>query len=135
MRDEAKIAGQTEGRYGVPYMPARLIEDAPPHILVRVSEHRVECRVIIEEEPYRSYPCGTCRAYCGYVGLINQEELANLAEDGYRARDRIGKSGIEREYERYLRGQDGVTEVEVDSLSRPVATVGAELPWPVPPWN
>lgn len=127
---EAKIAGQTEGRYGVPYMPARLIEDAPPHILVRVSEHRVELPgVIIEEEPYRSYPCGTLAGpIIGYVGLINQEELANLAEDGYRARDRIGKSGIEREYERYLRGQDGVTEVEVDSLSRPVATVGAEAP-------
>lgn len=127
---EAKIAGQTEGRYGVPYVPARLIEDAPPHILVRVSEHRVELPgVIIEEEPYRSYPCGTLAGpIIGYVGLINQEELASFAERGYRSRDRIGKSGIEREYEQYLRGQDGVTEVEVDSLSRPVATVGAEAP-------
>ncbi|HOO29732.1 MAG: penicillin-binding protein 2 [Bacillota bacterium] len=127
---EAKIAGQTEGRYGLPYMPTRLIEDVPPYMLVRVSEHKVELPgVIIEEEPYRSYPNGSLAGpIIGYVGLINQEELARLGEKGYQSRDRIGKSGVEREFEEYLRGQDGVTEIEVDSLSRPVATVGARAP-------
>ncbi|MCR4426567.1 MAG: penicillin-binding protein 2 [Firmicutes bacterium] len=125
-----KIAGQTEGRYGIPYQPARLVEDASPELVVKVAERRVELPgVIIEEEPYRSYPMGLLAGpILGYVGQISAEELKELASDGYKGRDRIGKSGIEREFERYLRGQDGVTEVEIDSLARPVGTVGIKEP-------
>jgi penicillin-binding protein 2 len=64
----------------------------------------------------------------GYVGQISQDELKQLGDRGYRGRDRIGKTGLEREFEEYLRGQDGVTQVEVDSLSRPRGTVGYTEP-------
>lgn len=127
---EAKIAGQTEGKYGIPYQPARLLEDAPPDIIMQVSEHRVDLPgVIIEEEPYRSYPHGTLAGtIMGYVGQISQDELKQFGARGYRGRDRIGKTGLEREFEEYLRGQDGVTQIEVDSLSRPRGTVGYTEP-------
>ncbi|MEA4883091.1 MAG: penicillin-binding protein 2 [Clostridia bacterium] len=125
---EAKIAGQTEGRYGIPYQPARLMEDAPPEVVVRVSEHQVDLPgVIIEDEPYRSYPKGSVAGQLiGYVGQISLEELQQLGSKGYRGRDRIGKAGLEREFEDQLRGKDGAIEVEVDSLARPVGTMGKE---------
>jgi penicillin-binding protein 2 len=106
------------------------VEDAPPDIIMKVSEHRVDLPgVIIEEEPYRSYPHGTLAGtIMGYVGQISQDELKQLGDRGYRGRDRIGKTGLEREFEEYLRGQDGVTQVEVDSLSRPRGTVGYTEP-------
>ena len=38
---------------------------------------------------------------------ISSEELNELSDSGYKWRDRIGKTGIERTYESYLRGEDG----------------------------
>lgn len=127
---EEKISGQTQGKHGVPYQPARLVEDASNEIVLRVSEHRVDLPgIIIEEEPYRSYPKGELAGpLIGYVGQINVDELKQLSDQGYRGRDRIGKSGLERAYEDALRGQDGVTQVEVDSLSRPRGTLGMTEP-------
>ncbi|MGI6146260.1 MAG: penicillin-binding protein 2 [Firmicutes bacterium] len=126
----SRIAEQTQGRLGVPYQPARLVEDASVEVVLRVSEHRVELPgIIIEEEPYRSYPKGDLAGQViGYVGQINAEELKQLASAGYRARDRIGKTGLERAYEHLLKGVDGETQVEVDSLSRPRGTLGTVEP-------
>jgi len=127
---KSRVAGQATGRTGVPYQPVRLVEDASVDIVVRVSEHRVDLPgVIIEEEPYRSYPRGELAgSLLGYVGQISAEELKQLGGEGYRGRDRIGKSGLERAYERLLRGVDGETQVEVDSRSRPMGTIGSVEP-------
>ena len=43
----------------------------------------------------------------GYTGEISPEELKALRRDGYRAGDRIGKTGIEAAYDSYLRGRPG----------------------------
>jgi penicillin-binding protein 2 len=42
-----------------------------------------------------------------------------MREDGYRAGDRIGQSGVEGAYDRWLRGTPGRAELRVDSLGRP----------------
>ncbi|NIZ40527.1 penicillin-binding protein 2 [Entomospira entomophila] len=51
----------------------------------------------------------------GYVAEINEDELQILYNDGYRRGDRIGKSGIEKEYDRYLRGTPGRQYFMVDA--------------------
>jgi penicillin-binding protein 2 len=55
----------------------------------------------------------------GYVGEISQDELKRLEESGYRAGDKIGKTGIEAAFDGYLRGQAGTAQLRVDSLGRP----------------
>ncbi|MBZ0258183.1 hypothetical protein K8I31_19110, partial [bacterium] len=50
----------------------------------------------------------------GYTGEINRQELTAREHMGYKPGDRIGKTGIERQYEYYLRGIDGVNKVIVD---------------------
>lgn len=55
----------------------------------------------------------------GYVGAISAEQLTALRKDGYRAGDRVGQAGIERVYDKYLRGSTGTAELRVDSLGRP----------------
>lgn len=50
----------------------------------------------------------------GYEGKIEKKELENHA--GYLFTDYIGKQGLEKSYEKYLRGVHGATQVEVDSL-------------------
>ena len=70
----------------------------------------------------RDYPYSALAAQIlGYTGEISPEELKQLRKDGYRSGDRVGKTGIEAAYDSYLRGKDGLGEIRVDSLGRPVS--------------
>src|SRR5919201_2365 len=71
----------------------------------------------------RDYPYGSLAAQVlGYVGEISAGELKGLRRDGYQAGDRIGQNGIEAAYDTYLRGRDGLEQLHVDSLGRPVSS-------------
>jgi len=61
----------------------------------------------------------------GYLGEVSEAELA--ADGGaarYQPGDLVGKKGIEREYDRVLRGADGQRAVIVDSRGRLVQEYG-----------
>ncbi|MFW5982131.1 MAG: penicillin-binding protein 2 [Halanaerobiaceae bacterium] len=68
----------------------------------------------------------------GYVGEINSTELRNYNEAGYNYRggDIVGKNGLERQYEFYLRGINGVEQIEVNSRGEMVKTLGTKSPEP-----
>ena len=51
----------------------------------------------------------------GYVGQITYDEYQELRKSGYNYNDLIGKSGIEKMYEKYLKGINGALFVEVDA--------------------
>jgi len=53
--------------------------------------------------------------FIGYLGEINSDELALKKDSGYRAGDLVGKFGIEKSAEPYLRGDRGGRQVEVNS--------------------
>ncbi|MFA5777699.1 MAG: penicillin-binding protein 2 [Parcubacteria group bacterium] len=50
----------------------------------------------------------------GYVGKIDKKELADNSD--YFLTDYMGKQGVEKTYEKYLKGKNGAVKVEVDSL-------------------
>ena len=58
----------------------------------------------------------------GYTGLISEETLEQYkyADESteYSANDQIGKTGIEKEYEKYLKGSKGKETLVLDSSSR-----------------
>jgi len=61
----------------------------------------------------------------GYIGKISPTELPALNQNAtrkFQLDDFIGKSGLEKEYEDYLRGVDGSELVEVDALGRSIQT-------------
>lgn len=66
----------------------------------------------------------------GFVGEINQEELARRAKDQYRQGDYIGKMGVEQMYDETLRGTVGRQLAEVDALGVWVRRLGNVLPIP-----
>ncbi len=66
----------------------------------------------------------------GYSGIISEIELAELEEEQYDINDFIGKSGVELAYEKYLRGTNGNTQVEVDASGRPIKELGNVEPQP-----
>ncbi|QQR90300.1 MAG: hypothetical protein IPJ88_00655 [Myxococcales bacterium] len=65
--------------------------------------------------PVRTYPYDSLGAHAiGFVNEVNQEDLEKLAKDGYRPGNEIGRIGVERAWERVLKGKDGFEEVVVD---------------------
>src|SRR5579883_3425758 len=54
----------------------------------------------------------------GYLGEISDADLRRFRADGYEAGDLIGKAGVERVYDRYLRGRSGELQAEVDAMGR-----------------
>lgn len=78
--------------------------------------------LLIQSVPTRSYPLGSDAAHAlGYIGKVTAEDQAmNPDLPGYAW---IGRSGLERSYDRVLAGTDGVREIERDASNRPVATL------------
>lgn len=73
--------------------------------------------VYIEKTAIRNYVDSSIFSHIlGYEGKIRPEELEN--NPGYLMTDSIGKQGIEKIYEKYLRGQYGERRIEVDSMGR-----------------
>jgi len=70
--------------------------------------------VTVQIEPRRRYRYGENGSHLlGYIGEIDKRELAVLKGFGYKMRDRVGKFGLEKVYDRVLRGRDGYRKVEV----------------------
>ena len=63
----------------------------------------------------------------GYVGRISPSELDQAEPGIYRRADEIGKTGVERTYEKSLRGTIGTRRMEVDVHGRPQASLGESL--------
>lgn len=64
----------------------------------------------------------------GYEGKMTAEELEEYPE--YALNDSIGRQGIERSYERYLRGTPGAKRLEVDALGRVQKEIASKSPVP-----
>ena len=65
-------------------------------------------------EPFRSFTKGTLAAHIlGRTGRIYAEEYAEMKNDGYGINDMIGKDGLEKVLEKYLKGKDGYKSVEM----------------------
>jgi penicillin-binding protein 2 len=85
-----------------------------------LMEHQNEFPAVQITETYlRNYEQGVLASQIlGYVGEINARQVEALADEGYRAGDRIGQTGLEAVYDAYLRGVRGEGRVLVDALGR-----------------
>ncbi len=89
---------------------------------VRVAEKGRELDgVVVGYHPVRFAPNNSVAAHLlGYVGEIEAEELKLLGSQGYRLGDIIGKDGVEKSYDKLVRGIDGGQKVEVDVHGTPL---------------
>lgn len=85
----------------------------------------------LEIDNVRTYAQGEKLAHVlGYVGEISKEQLTDANFKGYRIGDRVGKGGVEKEYEKYLKGVNGGEVVEVDSTGKKIRTLRRSAPVP-----
>ncbi len=66
----------------------------------------------------------------GYTGKITKEMYDAEVEQPYQLTAQVGKEGIERQYERQLRGMDGKKQVEVNALGKERRVVASQPPQP-----
>lgn len=70
----------------------------------------------------RWYPSGALAAHVlGYLGPIEADRWAEAESRGYDADDRVGRAGVERTYEPWLRGRPGVSVEWIDRTGRLLA--------------
>lgn len=127
---EEKIAQQ---QYRL-FEPIVIIRDIPWDLVVELEEERQDFPgVNISVEPLRDYPNSTLAGHVlGYIHSINAEELEAASIEGfdYTMNSLIGKSGIEKQYEKELRGIEGARRVEVDAKNRPIGELVTLEPKP-----
>lgn len=82
--------------------------------------------VTVQRVFVRNYPDGSRAAHVlGSVGEVSEEELKEPPYKGLEPGDEVGKEGVEYTYDRYLRGQPGLTRIQVNALGEP--TPGGQL--------
>lgn len=118
--DARKIAGvryDMEQRGFNMQTPYTFASDVDISTVIMVKERSYEfLGVDVIESASRYNPVGDIAPHLiGTVGPIYQEEYAELKEKGYALNDVVGKSGIEKALEDYLRGTDGKREIFTDS--------------------
>ncbi len=85
----------------------------------------------LDIDSLRQYPYKEVASHVlGYIGQISPEELKKPEYLEYGSSDLIGEMGIERQYERDLRGVDGKQLIEVDNVGNPVRKLGQTDPTP-----
>jgi penicillin-binding protein 2 len=68
----------------------------------------------------RTYPDGDLAAQLfGSAGQVSKEQLALSRFSNLKQGDVVGQSGVEYEYDRYLRGGIGDTKIPIDASGRP----------------
>src|SRR5215216_1507480 len=114
----------------LPYSKPTVKQDVGPNYLAYILERQDEFPGVEPESEFlREYPHGVIGAHLfGQIGEVNPEELKDPRFNGVSMGDRIGKAGIEAEYDRFLRGVNGAAKVEVDALGNLTKTLRREQP-------
>ena len=123
---KTKIAGHSG------FNPIRIKTDVTPDIVSIIEEQKCQYPgVVIEVTPIRDYILKQEGAHTfGYVSEINDTELEKMKDEGYKSGDIIGKFGLEKVYDKELRGENGGQQVEVDVSGKPVQILGRKEPIP-----
>lgn len=91
-------------------------------VVQKVEEQHLDLPGIsVVIEPQRSYPYDNLFAHLiGYTRSISADELNRLESAGYTGADTIGKTGLEKAYEDWLKGEKGKQILEVNAIGQPV---------------
>lgn len=108
--------------------PYTFANDISMETVQKIKEHEFELTgVSVEIEPVRDYPYGQMAAHIlGRTDIIYQEEYLQLREQGYGMNDIIGKDGLEKVLEKYLKGKDGYKRVEQTKSGSASQTFGVK---------
>ncbi|BAY97753.1 peptidoglycan glycosyltransferase [Tolypothrix tenuis PCC 7101] len=104
----------------------RIARDLSEAEITALKEYQNELsEVEIHLDAVRYYPEGKDVAHVlGYTRELTAEQLKEKKQQGYQLGDVIGQMGIEKAYEKILRGEWGGQQIEVDGRGRPLRVLG-----------
>ncbi|MBI3648614.1 MAG: penicillin-binding protein 2 [Actinobacteria bacterium] len=114
------------------YQPIPVATDVSQKVVAYIAEHPQDFPgVSWMQASVRQYPYGSLAAHIlGSVGQIQADQLKDPRFKGYGPSDIVGRSGLEVEYERWLRGRPGVQKYLVNAASKTIRTLGGQDPVP-----
>ncbi|HTG00187.1 MAG TPA: penicillin-binding protein 2 [Nitrospirota bacterium] len=111
------------------YEPVKIREEAPWDEVALVEAHQEDLPgTIIEPEHRRNYPYGGLASHqLGYIGKVSQtQRKKEQADIGVL----VGQGGLEKIYDKLLRGRPGRRMIQVNAAGRKVKDLGIEEPRP-----
>ena len=116
---------------GSPYQPIPVAKDVDAETALAIMERRSEFPgVTAQLEAVREYPRpfdANMAHLLGYVGPVSQDQLDAQGTTSdparLRSRDIVGRTGLESQYDSYLRGIPGITTLAVDTVGRVTGTL------------
>ncbi len=116
---------------GSPYQPVPVASDIPQKVAVKVLEQAEDYPgVLAQQESVRAYPSpyGANGAHVlGYLSPITEGELDEADKDddaSVNGASVVGRAGVEKAYDTWLRGKPGYKKVAVDSMGRVLGDSG-----------
>ena len=115
-----------------PYLPLPLADDVPETTAIYLGERREDYPgVEVSEGWQRVYRYAPLASHIvGYMGAIPAESAKAYRTKGYKLNERVGKAGIEEQYEDQLRGKPGEITYEVDARNRIIREISRRDPVP-----
>lgn len=91
-----------------------IAKDVPREVISEFSENSDEFPgITVSVQPTRQYTQGTLASHIlGYAAKISDKEY-ETRKDTYTQNDIIGKTGIESVFEKYLKGQNGIKQIDM----------------------
>ncbi|MFK4864752.1 penicillin-binding protein 2 [Streptomyces sp. CSMPJR101] len=117
---------------GSPYQPIPITDEATPKQALQIRERAEDFPgITAEPQALRRYPSpggANTAQVLGYLSPVTDQELqqAQDTDSPYLRSDQVGRSGLERQYDKALRGKAGVTRYEVDNLGRVIGEAEAD---------
>ncbi|MGW3101562.1 penicillin-binding protein 2 [Streptomyces sp. NPDC001100] len=121
---------------GSPYQPIPITDEATAKQALQIRERSEDFPgITAEPEAVRRYAApGDANAaqVLGYLSPVTDDEItqAKDTDSPYLRSDQVGRSGLERQYDKELRGKAGVTRYEVDNLGRVIGKAKSDAPQP-----
>jgi penicillin-binding protein 2 len=111
-----------------PLTPVTIKQNVPEDEVMFILERRSKFPgVFVDDTSLREYPQGILASQLvGHVGEVDEHQLDDY--EGVRAGEKVGQSGVEAAFDRYLRGQMGSAQLRVDSLGRPTSDIEQTQP-------
>jgi penicillin-binding protein 2 len=116
----------------LPYQPVPIWQDVPQWAAFHIGENREDFPgVTYETIGIRDYAHGTLAPHVlGYLGEISPKEVKDPSFAEHLPGQKVGRGGVEQQYEQFLRGEDGWLKLEVDSSGKVLQVLGRQEPTP-----
>ncbi|MFJ2903085.1 penicillin-binding protein 2 [Streptomyces sp. NPDC087212] len=117
---------------GSPYQPIPITDEATAKQALQIRERAEDFPgITAEPEAVRRYAApgnANTAQVLGYLSPVTDDEItkAQNTDSPYLRSDQVGRSGLERQYDKELRGKAGVTRYEVDNLGRVIGQAKAD---------